>query len=438
MSSFWSRFVHRMITQTVPSTEAEPAAESPPDPRPAAPPTPVPAAPNPRGLPPTSRLATPDDGAQRPRLFDPALRQFRSAFRPGDPKFADPEAAARWLELRRRATDHVLRRIAESPWGDDLVLRGSRLSRAWIGDEAREPGDLDWVVDPPSTGPSDRREISLFHGLFEAVFAPPGPTGVELVTGEVAIDDIWTYERAPGRRVVFPWRSPGLPGGAVQVDVVFGETLAEPARWESVPVADGGCVSIKVASPAQSLAWKLLWLETNTYAQGKDLYDAVLLAERFALPAAVLEQTLRLGGEGPMPSTAAEFVGDWDVDWDIFRAEYPWVVGDLSPWLARLVTALGPTFSASGRAESRPGHTVESDASPPRVDPPGPPWLTSRVVELARGIADDRAWDGLPILADALEEAGCDRDDLVGHCRANGPHVRGCWAIDLILGERRE
>jgi hypothetical protein len=38
-------------------------------------------------------------------------------------------------------------------------------------------------------------------------------------------------------------------------------------------------------------------------------------------------------------------------------------------------------------------------------------------------------------LADALEEAGCDSADLLGHLRGPGPHVRGCWAVDLILGK---
>jgi hypothetical protein len=42
----------------------------------------------------------------------------------------------------------------------------------------------------------------------------------------------------------------------------------------------------------------------------------------------------------------------------------------------------------------------------------------------------------LPILADALEDAGCDNGDILSHCRSPGPHVRGCWAVDLILGKQ--
>ena len=42
---------------------------------------------------------------------------------------------------------------------------------------------------------------------------------------------------------------------------------------------------------------------------------------------------------------------------------------------------------------------------------------------------------GLPILADALEEASCDNADILGHCRQSGDHVRGCWVLDLLLGK---
>jgi hypothetical protein len=64
-----------------------------------------------------------------------------------------------------------------------------------------------------------------------------------------------------------------------------------------------------------------------------------------------------------------------------------------------------------------------------------PAWLTSDVVALARSINDERAFDRMPILADALDEAGCEDRQLLGHCRGTGPHVRGCWAIDLLFAK---
>jgi hypothetical protein len=62
-------------------------------------------------------------------------------------------------------------------------------------------------------------------------------------------------------------------------------------------------------------------------------------------------------------------------------------------------------------------------------------WLTTTVVALAQGIDNDHAFDRLPILADALQDAGCDNADILDHCRGLGPHVRGCWVVDLLLGK---
>jgi hypothetical protein len=64
-----------------------------------------------------------------------------------------------------------------------------------------------------------------------------------------------------------------------------------------------------------------------------------------------------------------------------------------------------------------------------------PAWLTPGVVELARTIYDDRAFDRLTVLASTLEEAGCDNADILGHSRQPGEHVRGCWVVDLLLGK---
>jgi hypothetical protein len=64
-----------------------------------------------------------------------------------------------------------------------------------------------------------------------------------------------------------------------------------------------------------------------------------------------------------------------------------------------------------------------------------PSWLTPTVVELAQTIYDDRAFDRMPELADGLEEAGCDNREILVHCRMPGPHVRGCFVVDLLLGK---
>ncbi len=64
-----------------------------------------------------------------------------------------------------------------------------------------------------------------------------------------------------------------------------------------------------------------------------------------------------------------------------------------------------------------------------------PAWLTRNVIAIAEGIYEDWAFDGMPILADILEESGCDDAAILEHCRSPAEHVRGCWVIDAILGK---
>ena len=62
-------------------------------------------------------------------------------------------------------------------------------------------------------------------------------------------------------------------------------------------------------------------------------------------------------------------------------------------------------------------------------------WNDGTIPKIAQTIYDHRTFADLPILADALEEAGCDNADILTHCRSSGEHVRGCWVVDLLLGK---
>ena len=65
-----------------------------------------------------------------------------------------------------------------------------------------------------------------------------------------------------------------------------------------------------------------------------------------------------------------------------------------------------------------------------------PEWRTSTAVALAAQMYESRDFSAMPILADALQDAGCDNDDILNHCRDAQPtHVRGCWVVDLVLGK---
>jgi hypothetical protein len=137
-----------------------------------------------------------------------------------------------------------------------------------------------------------------------------------------------------------------------------------------------------------------------------------------------------------------------DVDDEVIEpedqpAEY-WC--DVAAWKAtarRPLLAAGDVCDATRRvAENRSGEWEEVVqarllrcvlGNPFRPVALDPEWRSETVVALATGIDQERAFDRMPILADALEEAGCDHPDILTHCRGPGPHARGCWVVDLVL-----
>ena len=65
-----------------------------------------------------------------------------------------------------------------------------------------------------------------------------------------------------------------------------------------------------------------------------------------------------------------------------------------------------------------------------------PDWRTPPAVLLAKRMYNARDFSAMPILANGLQDAGCDNADILDHCRGNGPHVRGCWVLDLVMGKK--
>jgi hypothetical protein len=120
------------------------------------------------------------------------------------------------------------------------------------------------------------------------------------------------------------------------VEFARDEVLPEVPVWTRIPRMDGGQSVLLAASPALSLRWKLNWLVEDTeragVSRGKDLYDAVLLAELPGLP-----------GSGRVGrSLSREELDSVRIDWDAFLAECPQVRGTtLVQWKRRLAEALG-------------------------------------------------------------------------------------------------
>jgi hypothetical protein len=121
------------------------------------------------------------------------------------------------------------------------------------------------------------------------------------------------------------------------------------------------------------------------------------------------------------------------------------VVRSVSDVERAAIQAATETWSAEAWAAAI-GAAVRADlvreifGNPFRPSPPLPEavlaWNDGTVRRIAEGAYADRAPERLPILGDALLDAGCDDEELIQHCRSGGPHViPGCWAVDLILGK---
>ncbi len=97
-----------------------------------------------------------------------------------------------------------------------------------------------------------------------------------------------------------------------------------------------------------------------------------------------------------------------------------------------------PQFDNSVECKAQAAHIREifgNPFSPVLIERTILRWQDAIVPKLAQGLYGQLAFDLLPILADALEEAGCTNAYILNHCRQPGEHVRGCWVIDLILGK---
>lgn len=129
-------------------------------------------------------------------------------------------------------------------------------------------------------------------------------------------------------------------------------------------------------------------------------------------------------------------------------------VGASGEWAAEFAAASDAWFAASrasnfayvaaGDPVLEPGHEKAAQAHllrcifgplPFRSVASDPVWLTSTAKQMAAAIYEERAFDRMPILGDALEESGCDNAEILNHCRQPGEHVRGCWVVDLLLAK---
>ncbi|MBU3064948.1 nucleotidyl transferase AbiEii/AbiGii toxin family protein [Nocardia sp. NEAU-G5] len=187
--------------------------------------------------------------------------------------FTESEDGADWVAARREAIDHVLAAIAESPWSSHLVLRGSVLVKAWFGACAREPADLDFVVDYQRTrldepGTDEMLEdiatdaATMSHRPGSTVFISHHPESIEPLAGD-------TFYTVSGYRLLLTWHGRGHVG-TVQIDFAVDDALHDPPELTPIPRSSlpGPPFMLRAATKRQSLAWKIAWLMADSPTLG--------------------------------------------------------------------------------------------------------------------------------------------------------------------------
>lgn len=171
--------------------------------------------------------------------------------------------------------------------------------------------------------------------------------------------------------------------------------------------------------------------------------QAVIMAEQY-VESAVSKEALE--GAGDAASVVSD--GYWHEGFHEQGIPRPYSVAAYNTTVSSDWWGGAPAFDAPDAIilEVTPDRAVEAAAqceilreivgNPFRPVAFNPDWRTSDVMLLANGIYAERAFDRMPILADTLQDAGCDSDDILNHLRdAHATHVRGCWALDLVLGK---
>jgi hypothetical protein len=165
------------------------------------------------------------------------------------------------------------------------------------------------------------------------------------------------------------------------------------------------------------------------YADGKAGASELAAAERWATKAAIAASAPELR------------MAYYAVRASCSRSREEWLSG--AGYVAHALGATGlPAFLDSGLHEVQMAVLAEvfrEVITPPwrsmKCEASWKAWEGGVIVAMASAVYDEGAFDRLPILADALEEAGCADEAILSHLRGPGSHARGCWAIDLLLGK---
>jgi hypothetical protein len=162
--------------------------------------------------------------------------------------------------------------------------------------------------------------------------------------------------------------------------------------------------------------------------------EAVELAERFADGKACAEELGRAHGKAFL----ASLEGGRGSPEDVLMPPLTAVLERLHPrsMVGEMMQRTAGRRSAEWAAVAALFRDVVGNPfRPVRLNPGWLAWEGGTVRKLAEAIYEEKAFERMPVLGDALEEAGCAEGSVLDHCRSPGPHARGCWVVDLLLGK---
>ena len=204
----------------------------------------------------------------------------------------------------------------------------------------------------------------------------------------------------------------------------------DPQKMLAFLLAHPGCSERKVRLFAVACYWQV-----EEFHWDEPLFDAEVEAvERYA--------DGRIGRDGLLAASLAHlrqlFPGEEESALQFVSLEADYAAW-MAEWAAQRSRYAGDGAWPAGAAEAGQAGLLRDLFGYPfrrvAIDPSWLEWNNGTVVKMAQAVYEERAFDRLPVLADALEEVGCADADLLGHLRGPGPQVRGCWAIDLLLGK---
>jgi hypothetical protein len=181
------------------------------------------------------------------------------------------------------------------------------------------------------------------------------------------------------------------------------------------------------------------WLECNDPTALLEFIEKQASDRKLLLLAVACKRTMwKPRGKEAQAYNTLELVADmpnplWEFEASLDEFDRYFGIG-MSPWELAEVRACGPRV-ALGKLHGPP-LVRDIFGNPFRPVAFSPAWRTDTALTLAKQMYASRDFSSMPVLADALQDAGCDSPDILDHCRGPGPHVRGCFVVDLLFDKK--